>query len=62
MPALTFIALMLAAAPAVETAPPRAPSRHIAGIIARSQGVSAETAYRVRSVREEYQVVHDVLP
>ena len=41
-----------------ESQPPNAtPSKRIAKIIARSDGRSAESAFKVRSVREEYEIL-----
>jgi predicted RNA-binding protein associated with RNAse of E/G family len=49
------VALALLPAPAIAEGPP--PSRHIARIMARADGGSPETAYRVSSVRDEYEIV-----
>ena len=48
------LALALALAPG-DAAP--APSAHIAKIMAKGDGRSPETAYKVGSVREEYEIV-----
>jgi len=55
MSGLTIAFLIAVSAPPVEVVPP--PPRRIARIIERADGTSAETAFRVRSVRQEYQVV-----
>jgi hypothetical protein len=49
-------ALTLGVAPPVEGAPPP-PPRRIVKIIERANGASAETAFKVRNVGEEYQVI-----
>ncbi len=56
---MKFVTLAIAAALICSTveAEQTAPSGRIAKILARSDGRSAETAYKVRSVREEYQVL-----
>jgi len=56
-----FLALALAAAQpaaAASTAPPPPPSSHLAKIMARGDGRSAETAWKVGNVHEEYEIVH----
>jgi Domain of unknown function (DUF4919) len=56
--AAVALALVATAAPAAPAASPvAAPSKHIAKVMARGDGRSAETAYRVGSVREEYEIV-----
>jgi hypothetical protein len=59
---LAALALALAsgnsAAPSAAPAP--APSKHIAKIMARADGASPETAYRVSSVRDEYEIVRSL--
>ena len=47
----------LALALAAPAAPPAPPSDHIAKIMARADGASPETAYKVASVRDEYEIV-----
>jgi hypothetical protein len=52
-------ALSLALAPAPSGAPdvsPAQPSKHIVKIMARGDGRSAETAYKVSSIRDEYEI------
>ena len=51
------LALALEAAPVPVEGPPPAPSGHIAKIMAHGDGRSPETAYKVGSVRDEYEVV-----
>jgi hypothetical protein len=52
------LALVATAAAAAAAAPPGvAPSKHIAKIMAHADGASAETAYKVGSIREEYEIV-----
>jgi Domain of unknown function (DUF4919) len=51
---LAALALAATAAPAALAAPP---SKHIAKIMAGADGSSPETAYKVSSVRDEYEIV-----
>ncbi|MEA3032139.1 MAG: hypothetical protein QOH86_155 [Sphingomonadales bacterium] len=51
------LALALSQAPALAAGPPPAPSAHIARIMAKGDGRSPETAWKVGSVREEYEIV-----
>jgi hypothetical protein len=51
------LALALSQAPALADGPPPAPSAHIAKIMAKGDGRSPETAWKVGSVREEYDIV-----
>jgi hypothetical protein len=53
-----LIALALSAAHSASPgAPPPAPSKHVAKIMAGADGSSPETAYKVSSVRDEYEIV-----
>jgi hypothetical protein len=52
-----ILALALSAASVPADGPPPAPSGHIAKIMAQGDGKSPETAYKVGSVREEYEIV-----
>jgi hypothetical protein len=47
---------LLAWTPAAAAEGP-APSKHVAKIMARADGASPETAYRVSSIRDEYEIV-----
>jgi hypothetical protein len=51
------LALALSPVPAPADGPPPAPSAHIAKIMAKGDGRSPETAWKVGSVREEYEIV-----
>jgi hypothetical protein len=51
------LALALSPAPAPTDGPPAAASAHIAKIMAKGDGRSPETAWKVGSVREEYEIV-----
>ncbi|MEA3010896.1 MAG: hypothetical protein QOJ91_2588 [Sphingomonadales bacterium] len=51
-----FVALAVALA-AVPAAPAAAPSRHVAKIMARADGATPETAYKVAGVADEYAIV-----
>jgi uncharacterized protein DUF4919 len=55
---MLFAALLLslAAPSAPDAAPP--PSSHVQQLLQQTDGASAERAFKVRSVREEYEVVH----
>jgi hypothetical protein len=61
---LTALALALApassAGPSAAPVPIAAPSKHIAKIMARADGASPETAYKVSSVRDEYEIVRSL--
>ena len=53
-----LIALQVAAVqPAHQPAPVIVPSKRIAKVLAKGDGLSRESAYRVRSVREEYEIL-----
>jgi hypothetical protein len=54
---LFAFALALAQPAAAPAAAPPPPSAHLAKIMSRGDGRSAETAYKVASVREEYEIV-----
>ncbi|MET1110545.1 MAG: DUF4919 domain-containing protein [Allosphingosinicella sp.] len=54
---LTALALLLASGNAAAPAAASAPSKPIAKIMARGDGASPETAYKVRGVGDEYAIV-----
>lgn len=58
---LAALALAMASAngagPSAAPVSVAAPSKHIAKIMARGDGASPETAYRVSSIRDEYEIV-----
>jgi hypothetical protein len=56
---LAALALLLAPGNIVPAAA-AAPSKQIAKIMARGDGASPETAYKVRSVRDEYEIVRSL--
>ena len=59
---LKILAIGCAALGSVAVAQPAAPTanipKNIAKVLSRGDGASEQTAYKVRSVQEEYQVLH----
>jgi hypothetical protein len=55
--AFLFLLAVLGSAAPAQVAEPPAVSKHIAKILARADGRSPETAYKVSSVRDEYQIL-----
>jgi hypothetical protein len=54
---LTAISAVASQAPAQTSAQAPTPSKHIAKILSKGDGRSDQTAYRVGSVHEEYEVI-----
>jgi hypothetical protein len=54
---MLVVLLLSLAAPAASDAPP-APSSHVQQLLQQTDGASAERAFKVKSVPEEYEIVH----
>jgi uncharacterized protein DUF4919 len=54
---LIALSILGAAAPAQTNAQAPAPSRHVAKILSKGDGRSEQTAYKVASVHDEYEVL-----